>query len=171
MNSQYYFQHRCRTFTRLRYSLIRTFCIGVFSGVFIAFNLDGIDTFWIRNITSGTAVTFNPTVLILFLLSSFFIFTGLLPTFFLLFFCFLRAFSLGFCLFLIVSAFYTAGWLVYGLVCFSCYLSTVPLLWFWLRYFNTTSQLKRDLLLSFLITLFICIVDRFFISPFIMIIL
>jgi hypothetical protein len=83
--------------------------------------------------------------------------------------CFLKVFAFAFCGYGISVAYGSAGWLVRFLFQFSDILSIPILFWFAFRYLRGRGLMwKRDLAIGCALDVWICCLDLWFVSPFLM---
>ncbi len=80
---------------------------------------------------------------------------------------FFKAFIFGFAACGTVWTFFSSGWLITSLLMFSDFFMVIPLLYFWIRHISgTQSYLRRDFIVSLLLSAALCIADYLFVSPF-----
>ena len=78
-----------------------------------------------------------------------------------------KAFSFGFCACFFIAHFDYSGWLLRWLFLFSDSVSSVFLIWFWIRCVNGYMKRRQnDLMLCIIFVLIIGFIDSYYISPF-----
>ncbi len=79
-----------------------------------------------------------------------------------------KGISHGFCMYMILTEFSSAAWLLYRLLMFSDSLLLIPLFYLWIRQLcDRSAHLHRNVILCLTISLFAGALDYFVISPYI----
>ncbi len=138
--------------------------VGLLAGVYIADKSYFPVSFLMRTFTDGVSIVrlllsiFSP-----FAITAFFAVVS--AKFLLYLLAAFKAFTYSFCTSLIVTAFNGGGWLIKSLVLFSDSISMVLLIWILIRFF--AGSLKRaDVLIIVLILFAVCLLDFYFVIPF-----
>lgn len=148
-----------------RKSLVVFWCVGLICGIFTAAgagNLSSLMRACCHSRVSIVGLMFVPTLPFLFsAVAVYFSFPRLLYPI-----GFLKAFSFGFCLQAVSSAFGSAGWLMRFLLLFTNCMTIPVLCWFWLRHVDgNTGNWIRDTLICCGLFLITAILDHSWITP------
>lgn len=82
-------------------------------------------------------------------------------------FAYFKAFCYGFCMFGLLIAFGTSGWLISIFLLFSEFFAISVLFWFWIAdSYETSDKFRKNLIISIIVITMVGLIEYYFVSPY-----